>query len=166
MFSGRLALFFDFHARKLLRLVRVAVETVRKDQQRRGPQTHKDAKTLRMRLLIRRVAVLDPPDPDGEKDGEDTGLKTDRAERAANGGVHDKRVCHDIPTAGKQRCARPQAKHTKSQGLPLASLLPFGSRRGEPIDATAASAKGIAHAATAAGAAEATALTILTTTLT
>jgi hypothetical protein len=42
-----------------------------------------------MGLLLGRIAIQEPPDPDGEQDGKDASLEADGAERATDGRIHE-----------------------------------------------------------------------------
>ncbi len=69
-------------------LVGVTVKPVRQNQQRRRPQTDKNAKSLGMSLLFGFFAVEKPPDPDRKKNGQDSRLKAKVAEGSTDARVH------------------------------------------------------------------------------
>ena len=68
--------------------VGVAVKAVRQNEEGRGPNTDNDAETFGMGSRLGGVPVEEPPDGDGKENGKNAGLKADRADGAADGGIH------------------------------------------------------------------------------
>ena len=78
-------------AGKFGRLVGEAIEAIGQDEQRGGPQADENAEALGVSFFFgRRIFTLEePPDGDGESDGDDSALEKEIAEKTAYGRVHE-----------------------------------------------------------------------------